>query len=387
MGAHTKIEWTDASWTPVRARVWDIQDDGSGKERIGWHCTHVSDGCRNCYAETMNRRLGTGRDYKPGELYREDRKGRDNGEVKPFLDEKMLLAPLRWKKPRMIFVCSMTDLFADFVSDEQIDRVIAVMALCPQHTFQVLTKRADRMRDYCSTIQKNGRWLQMEDVALKLGYEPRGRHDFGFDFISHKQFLPNVWLGVSTERQKEADERIPHLLQTPAAVRFISAEPLLGPIDLTNLGGATMNLNAFTGEASHLLGMKAKTLGGLDWVIVGGESGTGARPMHPDWARSLRDRCAAAGVPMFFKQWGEYLPVGQRLPGYGKIHGATAVSTGRMKLHYGGTPQQHPKHAFAERGVEFASTADDRLTFRVGKKAAGRLLDGQECNGMPEVRR
>jgi protein gp37 len=119
--------------------------------------------------------------------------------------------------------------------------------------------------------------------------------------------LPNVWLGVSTERQQEADERIPLLLQTPAAVRFISAEPLLGPIDLRKLGDITMSLNAFTGHASHLLGMKAKTLGTLDWAIAGGESGPGARPMHPDWARGLRDQCGAAGVPFFFKQWGNHV--------------------------------------------------------------------------------
>ena len=124
----------------------------------------------------------------------------------------------------------------------------------------------------------------------------------------------------------------------------------------------------------------------LQWAIVGGESGPKARPMHPDWARSLRDQCAASGVAFFFKQWGEFLPVGQSLPGYGKIHGGTSVKPGRMKLHYGGTPQQAPKHAFAERGVEVGSMADGRLIFRVGKKAAGRLLDGVEHNGMPEFK-
>jgi hypothetical protein len=109
--------------------------------------------------------------------------------------------------------------------------------------------------------------------------------------------------------------------------------------------------------------------------------------MHPDWARSLRDQCAAANVSFFFKQWGEYLPVGQSMPGCGKIHGATAVKWGRMKLHYGGSSERAPKHAFAERGVEFASTLDGRLTFRVGKAKAGRQLDGIEHNAMPEVAR
>ncbi|TIO72204.1 DUF5131 family protein, partial [Mesorhizobium sp.] len=109
MADKSAIEWTDATWTPIRARVWEIQNDGSGKERIGWHCEHASEGCRFCYAEGFNRRLGTGRDFKPGELYREEKRGYNNGEVKLFLDEEMLTAPLRWKKPRMIFVCSMTD--------------------------------------------------------------------------------------------------------------------------------------------------------------------------------------------------------------------------------------------------------------------------------------
>jgi hypothetical protein len=225
--------------------------------------------------------------------------------------------------------------------------------------------------------------------------------------------LPNVWLGVSAERQEEADERIPHLLQTPAAVRFVSAEPLLGPIDFESwlewgddpwkeVGGKSWGCQECDERCGGCPNTKAvyhcdegpldsegapewvtETRRTLDWIIVGGESGSEARPMHPQWARDIRDQCQAAGVSLFFKQWGEYLPVGQSLPGCGKVHGATAVKPGRMKLHYGGTPKQEPKHAFAEHGVEFASTADGLLTFRVGKKAAGRLLDGQEHNGFP----
>src|SRR5712671_7902670 len=146
MGDKSAIEWTDATWTPIRAR---------NHRGTGWHCEHVSDGCRNCYAEGFNRRLGTGLDFKPGyRLYNEI-----------FLDEKMLTLPLRWKKPRMIFVCSMTDLFADFVRDEWIDRMFAVMALCPQHRFQVLTKRAKRMREYCCDKKTSARvWT----AALKF---------------------------------------------------------------------------------------------------------------------------------------------------------------------------------------------------------------------------
>ena len=213
----SKIEWTDASWTPIRARYFEIQNDGGGKERIGWHCEHLSEGCRNCYAESMNRRLGTGLDFKPGELYRPELEGYHNGQAKLFLDEKMLLAPLRWKKPRMIFVCSMTDLFADFVPDEWIDKIFVVMALCPQHTFQVLTKRAGRMQESVNRIGRSinylekhariwGRSLQWNvptDLPLPLAGKTVGLV---------KWPLPNVWLGVSTERQQEADKRILLLL-------------------------------------------------------------------------------------------------------------------------------------------------------------------------------
>jgi protein gp37 len=336
MADNSAIEWTDATWNPIRARNLK-----TGKK--GWHCEHASTGCEHCYSEGFNKRLGTGLPFKPGH----------RADIEIFLDENVLTQPLRWKKPRMIFVCSMTDLFADFVPDEWIDKMFAVMALCPQHTFQLLTKRAKRMRDY---MTRGGPTLQTLAEVPQVGQ--------GIMTANTDWPLPNVWLGVSTERQEEADERIPLLLRTPAAVRFISSEPLLGPID--------MHLWMLTNPA-------------IDWVIAGGESGPHARPMHPGWARDLRKQCRAASVPFFFKQWGEYLPVGQTLPGYGKVHGATAVKPGRMKLHYGGTPKEHPKHAFAERGIDFASTTDGRLTFRVGKKTAGRLLDGELHNAMPRV--
>jgi protein gp37 len=386
MGENTKIEWTDATWNPIRAR-----NKKTGK--VGWHCEHATTGCINCYAEGFNKRLGTGLPFKPG--HRDD--------IELFLDEEMLLQPLRWKKPRMIFVCSMTDLFADFVPDEWIDKMFAVMALCPQHTFQVLTKRAKRMRDYfaptgcvnCGDGQLEGgccdepyllrgdkdseafRDALIEGAAQALYAKLHPGEDPSLWLAVHAP-LPNVWLGVSAERQQEADERVPELLATPAAVRFVSAEPLLGPIDL---------IGTFARFQDNPKRRCAVPLGRqlIDWVIVGGESGPHARPMHPEWVRSLRDQCAAAGVPFFFKQWGAYLPVGQTLPDFGKVHGATAVKPGRMKLHYGGTREHAPEHAFAERGVEVASTADGLLTFRVGKKAAGRLLDGVEHKAFPAV--
>lgn len=393
MSAQSKIEWTDASWTPIRAR-----NRKTGK--VGWHCEHLSPGCVNCYAEGDNARFGTGLPFKPGH----------RGDVELFLDEKMLLAPLHWKHPRMVFVCSMTDLFADFVPDAWIDRIFAVMALAPQHTFQVLTKRAERMRRYLTNADRaGGAFSGLRSAGSTVVQRAQG---YCADFVRLGKFqpggfgpiysedwerakphlrtfpLPNVWLGVSTEDQRRADERIPHLLSTPAAVRFLSAEPLLGPLDLTKVCG---NINVL-GRGSCPSQRDANGYhsflvpDGLDWVIVGGESRRRARPMNPQWARALRDQCEDAGVAFFFKQWGEFLPVGQTLPGFGKIHGATAVKPGRMKLHYGGSVQQPPQHAFAERGIGIATTEDGRLAFRVGKKAAGRLLDGVEYNGMPQVR-
>lgn len=305
MADKSAIEWTDASWTPIRARNMK-----TGK--IGWHCEHDTTGCEFCYSEAFNKRLGTGLPFKPG--HRKD--------IELFLDETMLMQPLRWKKPRMIFVCSMTDLFADFVNDNWIDCVFAVMALCPQHTFQVLTKRAERMREYVSEI--------VGDPQRFTKYAARGcaiARLFGREReVPVRMPLPNVWLGVSAERQQEADERIPHLLQTPAAIRFVSCEPLLGPIDLDCPDIDWMKYP----EGNGIVGNKLK----FDWIIVGGESGPGARRMDARWARSLRDQCEQADIPFFFKQWG----------------------------------------------------AHDSETFdRVGKKSAGRLLDGKEHNTFPKV--
>lgn len=222
MSQSTAIQWTDATWNPVRG------------------CVKVSPGCKNCYAETFAERFRgvQGHPYEQGFDLR-------------LVPEK-LAEPLTWKRPRRVFVNSMSDLFQDGVPDEYIDRVFAVMERCPQHIFQILTKRAERMCDYCST-----------------------RH--GIESVSP---LENVWLGVSVENQERAEERIPALLQTPAAIRFVSYEPALGPID-------------FSGW-----------LGGLDWIIVGGESGPGARRFDVEWARSAVQQCKEADVPVFVKQLG-----------------------------------------------------------------------------------
>jgi protein gp37 len=313
------IEWTDATWNPIRARRVAVRDGKIGRGPPGWHCEHVSPGCEHCYAEGINKRLGTGLPFKPG--HRKD--------IEIFLDEVgMLLRPLRWKKSRMIFVCSMTDLFADFVKDEWIHKIFALMALCPQHTFQVLTKRPKRMRDYF--LKRRFRDVHpLEDRAdaindamnyLRPRRELRDNSEEGPPFR-------NVWLGISAEDQTRFDERWYHLRETPAAVKFVSFEPLLGDIVF---------------RPAHRPGP--------DWAIVGGESGPHARPMHPDWARSLRDQCREADVPFFYKQTGEWASVSA-------VEGAG--------VHY-----QFP---------------DGATVRRVGKKAAGRLLDGVEHNGFPQV--
>ena len=280
MGAKTEIAWTDSTWTPIRARV----KEGPLAGHVGPHCERVSQGCVNCYSETNNGRClpanGTGLPF--------NRQSRDKVDI--FVDEKILTHPLHWKAARRIFVCSQTDLFGEWVTDEMIDRVFAVMALCPQHTFQCLTKRPERMRKHVGAMgTRCNSSFDDYDASRRVG----ARH-CAESYPMHKKRwpLPNVWLGVSCEDQKTADERIPLLLQTPAAVRFVSLEPLLGPVDLPP------DWLAFERCGGGHITRSTK----LDWVILGGESGPGARPMHLDWVRSVRDQCQSAGVAFFFKQ-------------------------------------------------------------------------------------
>jgi protein gp37 len=369
MADKTEIEWTDATWTPIRAR-----NKATGK--VGWHCEHASPGCVNCYAEGFNeKRLGTRLPFKPG--HRDD--------VEHFLDEAMLLQPLRWPRPGMVFVCSMTDLFGEWVPDEMIDRVFAVMALAPQHSFQVLTKRAERMRSYMNRAA--GR---IADTAIRIRRE-RGDADMAVVPLPHVTPgrawwpLPNVWLGISCEDQRRADERIPLLLDTPANIRWVSAEPLLGPIDFRPwLDGV---------EEHGMVGNRIGFTPPLDWIVAGGESGPGARPMHPAWVRSIRDQCRAAGVAFLFKQWGAW--------------GTTWVngSTGQPVFRQFDTFERWVNHAqsWINGGVcldtagrvmrigEDFSRARDEGTFpvailhSVGKKRAGRLLDGVLHDNYPQA--
>lgn len=331
MAENTKIEWTDDTWTPIRARTDEIQNDGGGRQRVGWHCEHASPGCKNCYAESINRRLGTGRDFKPAALVHKTANGDTRGDVVVYLDEKMLLAPLRRKSPRMVFPCSMTDLFGRFVREYWIDRMFAVMALSPRHTYQVLTKRADRMAAYLTAPGARERIIgEAWDI---LGHLPKYKH---CGILDRPWPLPNVWTGVSVEDQERADERRRAALALAAAgwITWVSYEPALGPVE-------------WAGWES------------LRWMVSGGESGNSARPTHPDWHRGARDFCAAHDVAYTFKQWGSWAP--------------------------GSTFAEHiPSGTYCD--FDGALRSDDERVWKVGKKAAGRLLDGREHNEFPEVR-
>ena len=273
----------------------------------GWNpivgCRKVSPGCDNCYAMANAWRIGRHPNPKIAGRYQAvlDEEGWWSGEVE-FL-ESVLSVPPKRKKPTIYFN-SMSDPFRRAVPDEWLDQMFAVMALCPQHTFLLCTKRPERMREY----------LNASTIAEKVKKWP----------------LPNVWLGVTAENQEMADKRIPILLNTPAAIRYVSVEPCLGPVGLADVSP-------------------------LDWVVVGGETGAEARPMHPDWARSLRDQCQEAGVPFFFKQWGEWKQC------------------------------QEPQEVYSAK-TGFQTLVAGEGFKRVGKKAAGRILDGKEYNEMPTIK-
>lgn len=342
----TKIEWTQATWNPL----------------VG--CSIVSPGCTNCYAMKMAARIermlpslehyeALTKPSKAGPVW--------TGKVMPAPDH-ILMEPLKRRKPTLYFVNSMSDLFHEDVPTAWIDRVFAVMAACPQHTFQVLTKRAAHMRNYMGSHDIGARWAFR---WLEIMGQPMPHPDEAVEWT--RRGLPNVWLGVSCEDQRRADERVPHLLATPAAVRFVSAEPLLGPIDFTS-----MRRTSGEGFMRPLDG-RFRT---LDWIIVGGESGPGARPMHPDWARSIRDQCEHAGTAFFFKQWGAWAPEQRHPVPYeaGTLTRMTTVAcTDRRQI---------GSHSYmAGRGLD----KDCEILRATSKKRNGRLLDGREHNDMPQA--
>lgn len=332
----SKIEWTGRSdWNPIRG------------------CTRVSEGCRHCYAERMAGRFSKPGMWGHGIAERTPAGARWTGRVD--LMEERLTLPLRWRKPALIFASSTADWFHEALTLDEIATLyaMAVSATVEHgHTIQILTKRAARMRELLNSDEF---WRVVA----------RRRCDWAWSAFHYDAASPptRIWLGISAEDQRCADERIPHLLATPAAVRFVSCEPLLGPI---NLHGWETYDHGCAGEPGEIIPR-------IDWVIVGGESGPHARPMHPDWARGLRDQCISAGVPFFFKQWGAWRP------GSDFAADAMAVtSDGRV------VEPTSDSLAAADRAAPIGNATMMR---RVGKRAAGRLLDGSEHNEMPEVMR
>ncbi len=285
---NTKIEWTDATWGPTRG------------------CSAVGAACDNCYAQTIAHRFsGKGLPYEGLTT-----NGEWNGDI--MVVEKHLADPLRWEKPRRIFVNSMSDLFHPRTPTDVIDHIFAIMALCPQHTFQILTKRPAAIRDYLAddgllmrVVLHAAKYVQ-ERNDINLDRQRRGKELLPSICIPmgwHTDKMPNIHFGVSVWDQKSADAMIPILLATRAATLFISAEPLLGPLDLCNVAAGLGYASNVLAGYRHDFGVPMADLSAaLDWVIVGGESGPRARPMDLDWVRGIRDQCADAGVPFMLKQ-------------------------------------------------------------------------------------
>jgi protein gp37 len=396
MADRTTIEWVVAlaeargavpsSWNPV----------------LG--CSRASVGCEHCYAAAIAHRFGSKGDGPFAGLTDLDPHGvpRFNGTIK--VQDHLLTKPLSWRRPHVVFVGDMADLFHPNVPDEYLDRIFAVMGLATDHLFLLLTKRPERMREYITTEDRDEAigWAAQSILDdLSGGNEttkpPRGCDPAVVSSLIHgpsadgSRFkhrdmwpLPNVWLGVAAEDQGRADERIPDLLATPSAKRFVSVEPMLGPVDLENIVHPSYRCPpnqspeywppaSYDALRGHMKGPDDVDLPKLDWVIVGGESGPHARPMHPDWARSLRDQCAAAGVPFFFKQWGEWTP--------GECIGSpqTKTETGAWWI-----DRKWSIERITARFGQEMHTDDEPDVWRVGKLRAGRLLDGVEHNEVPE---
>lgn len=300
----SKISWTDQTWNVITG------------------CSHAkTPGCDNCYARRMSKRLAGRAGYPPAP---------DNFKVTLHPDK--LEQPLRWRKPRRVFVCSMGDLFHEDVPLDFIDAVFQTMALCSWHTFQVLTKRPERMLEY----------MQRKQIKNKIGVNPLAPFQ--------NRALPNVWLGVTAENQQAANERRAAFEQVPAAVKFVSYEPALGPVDWS--GWEFIN-----------------------WLIAGGETGPGARPAHPRWFRSARGWCQNNGVAFHFKQWGKWIMVGtESVDGSYWWPGADVEKINKYP------------HTWMNFSGEVGEKCSNRRGFcRVGSKRAGHLLDGVEWRQMPEV--
>jgi len=317
-----KIEWTDETWNPI------------------FGCDKISPGCDNCYALAMAYRLmhmPHGSDYQfvlgdNGESDPEKFHNLPEWNGKTHFAKSQLEKPLHWKKPRMIFVVSMGDLFHESVSFEHINDIFNVMCNTPKHTYQILTKRPERILEffkwYGSLIKERG-----FDSVPSESDNP----------LHYYSPLKNVYIGATAENQKQLNKRIPILLEIPAAVRFVSIEPMLTFIDLMPAISYK-----FKGWKQGI-----ENLPKIDWIICGGESGRKARPMHPEWVRNLRDQCSKFKINFFFKQWGEWMHIDE----FYKCYPDYIIPKERMLS----------------------------VFIRVKKKIAGRLLDGKEHNEMPVI--
>ncbi|HUX01088.1 MAG TPA: phage Gp37/Gp68 family protein [Phycisphaerae bacterium] len=393
----TKIEWVKnpdgtagKTWNPITG------------------CTKISPGCQHCYAERMSKRLAGRCGYPADEPFRVT--------VHPDKFDE----PLHWRKPAHIFVCSMADLFHPKVRFGTILRVVRSIIYTPWNTYQILTKRPSRMREFFEYWMHMGTkagYLDPMMLALDAGGPPisgeqaaranewykthcdqsgRGLCDLPIPWP-----LPNVWLGVTVE-SGDYLSRIDDLMATPAAVRFVSMEPLLGPVNLRPWLYDPRECSCYEAEYGHQLGCMFHGMTGdavraemakpwpvLDWVIVGGETGPGARPMHPDWVRDVRDQCVAANVPFFFKGWGSWAPLPEPFtytPAVGSGNREYNLALGRYRKKHRATlllddrPEGWPPYMIRQ-GTGL--TDGEGGMARVGKKAAGRLLDGREWNQMP----
>lgn len=357
----SKIEWTEYSWNPIVSKLL-VVENGRKVERRGYFCTKISTGCAHCYAETFNNRFWNGLEYH-----------RKNESIANLaIDEKRLEKPANMTKGRLIFVCSMTDLFHDRITNDMIRRVFLTMEACKQHTFMVLTKRIDR----------------------------------AFSFLDREftTILPNVMIGVSVENQETANKRIPVLIQTPARYRFVSIEPMVGPVDLSKWLGdyycSACKYRGFeTGFSDETNDMVCPECGAGDefasvdcqdvfedsprfpirLVIVGGESGAKSRrPMSENWVSKIKNQCANGEAAFFFKQWGNYIPLNfeQALKTNRAIWVNREGKTESFKawLKSIGDSEGASSLALQRYGCGYTTM------LRVGKKLAGRAIAGRHFN-------
>lgn len=358
--ADTKIEWANKTWNPTRG------------------CSLVSDGCKHCYAMRQAHRFNTAGGPYEGLTVLTSTGPKWNGDITLVPDK--LGEPMRWRNPCRIFVNSMSDVFHEGVDDSFIDRIFGVIQLCPQHIFQILTKRPQRMMEYMNEPGRGGKVMlaaereafDQDTLAQRHGRLPAtAKYDKTADITAGESLIkvkggtwppPNAWMGTSVENQKTADERIPFLLRTLAMVRWISAEPLLGMIDLREAHVTKQRLANWPNPTR------------VDWVVVGGESGPGARPMDPEWARSLRDQCVSRNIAYFFKQYGDWAVGGkvEKDDSYAGGYAFDSLFGGRVST-----------QCVRNRGRNTRALEGNRVIERVGKHKAGRLLDGREWNQYP----